>query len=135
MRVLLDTSGWIELLAGTERAGLFEPALKADRLLVPAIVRYEVGRYLLAHSDESRRTLALQALGKFEQIPLNSPIADQAAILGARHKLAMADALIYAVACLHEAELWTQDRHFENLPDVCFFEKKTSHSTELKTPS
>ncbi len=135
MRVLLDTSGWIELLAGTERAGLFEPALKADRLLVPAIVRYEVGRYLLAHSDESRRTLALQALGKFEQIPLNSPIADQAAILGARHKLAMADALIYAVACLHEAELWTQDRHFENLPDVRFFEKKTSHSTELKTPS
>lgn len=135
MRVLLDTSGWIELLAGTERAGLFEPALKADRLLVPAIVRYEVGRYLLAHSDESRRTLALQALGKFEQIPLNSPIADQAAILGARHKLAMADALIYAVACLHEVELWTQDRHFENLPDVRFFEKKTSHSTELKTPS
>ena len=135
MRVLLDTSGWIELLAGTERAGLFEPALKADRLIVPAIVRYEVGRYLLAHSDESLRTLALQALGKFEQIPLNSPIADQAAILGARHKLAMADALIYAVACLHEAELWTQDRHFENLPDVRFFEKKTSHSTELKTPS
>ena len=135
MRVLLDTSGWIELLAGTERAGLFEPALKVDRLLVPAIVRYEVGRYLLAHSDESRRTLALQALGKFEQIPLNSPIADQAATLGARHKLAMADALIYAVACLHEAELWTQDRHFENLPDVRFFEKKTRHSTELKTPS
>ena len=124
MRVLLDTSGWIELLAGTERGGLFEPALKADRLLVPAIVRYEVSRYLLAHSDESRRTLALQALGKFEQIPLDSAIADQAAILGARHKLAMADALIYSVVCLHQAELWTQDRHFENLPSVRFFEKK-----------
>jgi predicted nucleic acid-binding protein len=128
MRVLLDTSGWIELLAGTERGGLFEPALKADRLLVPAIVRYEMGRYLLAHSDESRRTLALQALSKFEQIPLDSAIADQAAILGVRHKLAMADALIYAVACIHQAELWTQDRHFENLPGVRFFEKKTSHS-------
>jgi predicted nucleic acid-binding protein len=128
MRVLLDTSGWIELLAGTERGGLFEPALKADRLLVPAIVRYEVGRYLLAHSDESRRALALQALSKFEQIPLDSAIADQAAILGVRHKLAMADSLIYAVACIHKAELWTQDRHFENLPGVRFFEKKTSHS-------
>lgn len=124
MKVLLDTSGWIELLAGTERGGLFEPALRADRLLVPAIVRYEVGRYLLAHSDESRCTLALQALGKFEQIPLDQVIADEAAVLGARHKLAMADSLIYAVACIHQAELWTQDRHFENLPGVRFFEKK-----------
>lgn len=126
MRVLLDTSCWIELLAGTERGDLFEPALKADRLLVPAIVRYEVGRYLLAHSDESRRTLALQALGKFEQIPIDARLADEAALLGARHKLALADSLIYAVACLHQAELWTQDRHFENLPGVRFFEKKTT---------
>jgi predicted nucleic acid-binding protein len=30
------------------------------------------------------------------------------------------------VACLHQAELWTQDRHFENLPGVRFFEKKTT---------
>jgi predicted nucleic acid-binding protein len=123
---LLDTSAWIELLAGTERGGLFEPALKSDRLLVPAIVRYEVGRYLLAHSDEARRMLALQALSKFEQIPIDARLADEAALLGARHKLAMADSLIYAVVCIHQAELWTQDRHFENLPGVRFFEKKTT---------
>jgi predicted nucleic acid-binding protein len=126
MRVLLDTSCWIELLGGSERADLYEPALKSDRLLVPGIVRYEVGRYLLVHADEARRMLALQALSKFEQIPLDSAIADQAAILGVRHKLAMADSLIYAVACIHQAELWTQDRHFENLPGVRFFEKKTT---------
>ncbi len=126
MSVLLDSSCWIELLAGTERGDLFEPALKADRLLVPAIVRYEVGRYLLSHSDESRRMLALQALSKFEQIPIDARLADEAAVLGARHKLALADSLIYAVARLHQAELWTQDRHFENLPVVRFFEKKTT---------
>jgi predicted nucleic acid-binding protein len=126
MRVLLDTSAWIELLAGTERGGLFEPALKSDRLLVPAIVRYEVGRYLLAHSDESRRILALQALSKFEQISIDARLADEAALLGARHKLAMSDSLIYAVVCIHQAELWTQDRHFENLPGVRFIEKKTT---------
>jgi predicted nucleic acid-binding protein len=55
MRVLLDTSCWIELLGGSERADLYEPALKADRLLVPGIVRYEVARYLLVHADEARR--------------------------------------------------------------------------------
>jgi predicted nucleic acid-binding protein len=126
MRVLLDTSCWIELLGGSERADLYEPALKADRLLVPGIVRYEVARYLLVHADEARRMLALQALSKFEQIPIDARLADEAAVLGARHKLAMADSLIYAVACLHQAELWTQDRHFENLPGVRFFEKKAA---------
>jgi predicted nucleic acid-binding protein len=128
VKVLLDTSGWIELLGGSERADLFEPALRADRLLVPAIVRYEVGRYLLVHADAARKTLALQALSKFEQIPIDARLADEAAILGARHTLALADALIYAVACLHGAELWTQDRHFEHLPGVRFFEKKSDRS-------
>ena len=126
MRVLLDTFCWIELLGGSERADLYEPALKADRLLVPGIVRYEVARYLLVHADEARRMLALQALSKFEQIPIDARLADEAAVLGARHKLALADSLIYAVVCIHQAELWTQDRHFENLPGVRFFEKKTT---------
>jgi len=130
MRVLLDTSGWIELLGGSERADLFESALSADPLIVPAIVRYEVGRYLLVHADEARKTLALQALSKFQQIPIDARIADAAAILGARHKLALADALIYAVACLHDAELWTQDSHFEHLPGVRFFEKKAALRTQ-----
>jgi predicted nucleic acid-binding protein len=123
VKVLLDSSGWIELLGGTERADLYEPALRAERLLVPAIVRYEVGRYLLVHADEVRRTLALQALSKFEQIPIDESIADAAPVVAVRHKLALADALIYAVACIHGAELWTQDRHFQKLPGVRFFEK------------
>jgi len=44
MRLVLDSSGWIELLTGSDWASLFEPALHAEQLLVPAIVRYEVGR-------------------------------------------------------------------------------------------
>jgi hypothetical protein len=47
--VVLDGSGWIELLAGSDRAHFFEPALQAKRLIVPSIVRYEVGRYVLSH--------------------------------------------------------------------------------------
>jgi predicted nucleic acid-binding protein len=37
--------------------------------------------------------------------------------------MAMADALIYSVARSQEAELWTQDSHFENLSGVRFFKK------------
>lgn len=123
MTVLLDSSGWIELLGGTKRADLFEPALKAERLIVPAIVRYEVGRYVLTHSGETGRELALRALSKFEQVPVDVHVADEASLLAAKYKMAMADALIFAAARLHEAELWTQDSHFESLPGVRFFKK------------
>jgi predicted nucleic acid-binding protein len=123
MTILLDSSGWIELLGGTKRADLFEPALKTERLIVPAIVRYEVGRYVLAHSGEVARELAIRAMAKFEQVAVDTAVADEASLLAAKHKMAMADALIYAVARAQEAELWTQDSHFEHLPGVRFFKK------------
>lgn len=123
MTILLDSSGWIELLGGTKRADLFEPALKAERLIVPAIVRYEVGRYVLAHSGEVAREMAIRAMAKFEQVAVDAAVADEASLLAAKHKMSMADALIYAMARAQEAELWTQDSHFENLPGVRFFKK------------
>jgi predicted nucleic acid-binding protein len=123
LNAVLDSSGWIELLAGTDRAPLFEPVLRVDRLLVPAIVRYEVGRYTLLHQGTAGRELALSALAKFEQIPLNDSLADAASELAHVHKLAMADALVYATAQTLEAQLWTQDKHFEHLPGVKFFLK------------
>jgi len=123
MTILLDSSGWIELLGGTKRADLFEPALRAERLIVPAIVRYEVGRYVLAHSGEVAREMAIRAMAKFEQVAVDAAVADEASLLAAKHKMAMADSLIYAVARAREAELWTQDSHFENLAAVRFFKK------------
>lgn len=123
MNIVLDSSGWIELLAGTDRAPLFEPTLRADRLIVPSIVRYEVGRYTLAHKGAEGRELALTALAKFEQVPVDDVVADVASELAHNHKLAMADALVYAVAQVADAELWTQDKHFERLPRVKFFPK------------
>ena len=123
MKVVLDSSGWIELLAGTSRAPLFEPALHVDRLVVPAIVRYEVGRYTFLHQGASGRELALTALSKFEQVPVDELLADAASELAYIHKLAMADALVYATARTLDTELWTQDKHFEHLPGVKFFLK------------
>lgn len=123
MKVVLDSSGWIELLAGTSRAPLFEPALHVDRLVVPAIVRYEVGRYTFLHQGASGRELALTALSKFEQVPVDELLADAASELAHIHKLAMADALVYATARTLDTELWTQDKHFEHLPGVKFFLK------------
>lgn len=123
MRVVLDSSGWIELLSGTDRAPLFEPALRADRLVVPSIVRYEVGRYVLVHRGMAGRERALTALAMFEQMPVDESVADLASQLAQAHRLAMADALVYGAAQTVDAELWTQDKHFEHLSGVKFFRK------------
>jgi len=123
LSVILDSSGWIELLAGSDRAHLFEPALRAGRLLVPSIVRYEVSHYALSHQGVSGRELALTALAKFEQVPVDEWVADTASELAEIHKLAMADALVYATAQIVSADLWTQDKDFEQLPNVQYFRK------------
>jgi predicted nucleic acid-binding protein len=39
------------------------------------------------------------------------------------HKLPMADSIIYATAEIYSADLYTQDKHFENLPRVRYFAK------------
>jgi len=61
--------------------------------LIPAIVRYAVGRYTLSHKGESGRELAMSALSKFDLVPVDAGISDSAVEIAHRHRLAMADAL------------------------------------------
>jgi predicted nucleic acid-binding protein len=121
--VVQDNSGWIALLSGSDRAQLYQPALRAERLIVPAVVRYEIGRYTLTHAGQRGHELALRSLSKFQQMPLNEEIADAAALIAHRHSLDMADSMVYASTLSAGAELWTQDRHFEKLDAVRYFPK------------
>ena len=91
--------------------------------MVPAIVRYEVGRYTLTQGDESAMELALRALSRFEFIPMDEKLADSAARLARQHKFSMADAFVFATSQSVQGELWTQDRHFATLPGVKYFRK------------
>lgn len=54
---------------------------------------------------------------------LDTATALSAAELSVRYKLATADAIVYATALAHDADLLTCDRHFENLPNVRFVPK------------
>jgi predicted nucleic acid-binding protein len=56
-------------------------------------------------------------------VPLDTETAVAATEIGATRKRATADAIIYATAQAHDATLLTCDRHFENLPDVCYLTK------------
>lgn len=48
-----------------------------------------------------------------------------AADLSLFHKLAFADAVIYASARKYDVELVTSDNHFEGLPGVSYLQKKS----------
>lgn len=60
-----------------------------------------------------------QCLGFQERvIPIDIPVAEFAARVGGERRLAMADAMIYAVARLNRARLVTADFHFSGLDGV-----------------
>jgi predicted nucleic acid-binding protein len=119
-RLVLDSSCWLEYLADTPRADLFAPAVEApERLVVPVLTVYEVVKKLMRESGEEAATAALALMQQSEVVEISLPLAMDAALNG----LPLADSLIYATARHHDAELWTQDAHFEGLAGVRYFPK------------
>ena len=118
--LVLDSSCWLEYLADTPRADLFAPAVEApERLVVPVLTVYEVVKKLMRESGEEAATAALALMQQSEVVEIGLPLAMDAALNG----LPLADSLIYATARHHDAELWTQDAHFEGLAGVRYFPK------------
>ena len=123
MRVV-DTSAWIEWVQATALGETLAPELpRNDEWIVPAIVHHELARWLAREmsAEESARLLAFMT--ELVVIPLTTDIATKAALFAARHKLAMADAIIYATAMDSGADLLTCDAHFANLPHVVYLAK------------
>ena len=119
-RLVLDSSCWLEYLADTPRADLFAPAVEApERLVVPVLTVYEVIKKLMRESGEEAATAALALMQQSEVVGIGLPLGMDAVLNG----LPLADSLIYATARHHDAELWTQDAHFEGLAGVRYFPK------------
>lgn len=58
--------------------------------------------------------------------PLDSKSALAAVEICSKHRLATADAIVYATALDYGADLLTCDSHFEGLPNVAFVAKATA---------
>jgi predicted nucleic acid-binding protein len=117
---VVDSSGWLEYLADSNRAPLFAPAIEdTENLLVPAIVLYEVFKKVLRERGENEALQVASVMQAVKLIPFDADLALEAA----RHPLPLADSVIYATALRHGATVWTQDEHFSGLPQVRFFPK------------
>ena len=116
---VIDSSGWIEYLQDTPRADLFAAAIEdRNHLLVPTIALFEVHRVLSRSLDAAlvNRCLDVMRLGRV--LDLTDARAVAAAQIAARHKLAMADAAMYAIAREFDATFWTQDADYQGLDGV-----------------
>jgi predicted nucleic acid-binding protein len=120
---LVDTSAWIEFLIGTPTGARLRPAMpEIEEWLVPTMVQLELAKWLMRNrADLLEPTIALSRICVVA--PMTMRIAVMAAEICVKHKLATADAVIYATAQEHGAELLTCDAHFRDLPGVILVEK------------
>jgi len=122
--IIIDTSLWLEFFAGTPLDDSIVNALSNnDELYVPTICLYEVKKKFLNDNDIVKAVTAIDIMKKGMVINIDSEIALLASDISKQHKLPMADSIIYATAVLWDAELYTQDKHFENLDRVHYFSK------------
>ncbi|MBS0557651.1 MAG: type II toxin-antitoxin system VapC family toxin [Proteobacteria bacterium] len=123
MRVI-DTSVWIEWLIGStlgKKLGREFP--DRAQCIVPTLVQLELSKWLARELDEDRADQIIAYTQKCVVVPLDTRIALHAADLHRQYKLATADAIVYATALEHDAELLTCDGHFQNLSGVVYFKK------------
>jgi predicted nucleic acid-binding protein len=123
MRVV-DTSVWVEWLTGSPLGRrLFKEIPDRAECIVPTIVQLELSKWLLREAGEDQADQVIAYTQKCIVVPLDTHIALLAAELHGRHKLATADAIVYATAQAQGAELLTCDAHFAKLPAVLYVKK------------
>ena len=121
---VVDSSGWIEYLLDTPRADLFADAIEnRSSLLVPVIALYEVHKLLSRTLPAHRVAACLDVMRLGRVLELTDRRAIAAADTALRHRLAMADAVMYSMAIEHGGSLWTQDADYQGLPSVHYFPK------------
>jgi predicted nucleic acid-binding protein len=121
---LVDSSAWIEWFidgAQAEELARMMPA-QADTL-VPTMVQHELRKWFLRERSEEIADEVIAFTELCTVVPLDTRLALEAAEVACRHKLASADAIIYATAREHGAELLTCDSHFKGLEGVVYIAK------------
>ena len=122
--ILVDTSAWIEWLIGSPTGEkLSEHLPEQAEWLVPTMVQLELAKWLTREVGEDKADQVIAFTQVCIVVPLDTEIALAAAEACREHKLATADAIIFATARSHGATVLTCDGHFEGLPGVTLIEK------------
>lgn len=122
--VIVDSCGWLEWFTGGPLADQYKQYLhNSEKLIVPTIIIYEVYKILKREAGEEKALLAIGYLKNLAIIPFDDTLALKSADLSVDHKLAMADAIIYATTLTHNCLLVTSDIDLKGLPSTKFIPK------------
>jgi toxin FitB len=116
---VVDSSAWLEYLAGGPNSAFFAGSIEnTTELIVPTISLYEVFKRIVQQRSENEalQVIAVMQQGKIAE--MDSRTALSAARISVDNKLPLADSVMLATARLNNAVLWTQDSHFEGIPNV-----------------
>ena len=120
---LVDTSAWIEWILGSPTGARLRPEIpEVESWLVPTMVQLELAKWLARNLERDADNIIAVSRNRIV-VPMTTRIALLAAEICANHKLATADAVIYATAQEYGADLLTCDAHFRDLPGVILVEK------------
>jgi predicted nucleic acid-binding protein len=123
--LVVDTSIWIEWLSESVLSKTLNKVFpQQSHCIVPTIVQLELAKWLVREVGEDQADQVLAYTQKCIVIPLDTRLALLAADLHRDHKLATADAIVYATARQLGVDLLTCDAHFKGLPSVLFYPKE-----------
>ena len=121
---LVDTCIWIEFTSNTATGQTYDSLLREpNKLMLSTMVVYELRKWLARHMEPEAADELMTAILTAHVVEPTASIALQAAELSKTYKLHAMDALIYATALEHDAELVTCDAHFKDLPGVDYTPK------------
>ena len=121
---IVDSSAWLAYLADEPAAEEFAAVIEdTATLVVPTICLLEVFKVVARQRGERD---ALQTAAVMQQgtvVDLDADLALLAARVAGKHRLPLADSIIYATALRFGGVLWTQDDDFRGLADVRYVPK------------
>ena len=121
---VVDSSGWIEFFLAGTNGPKFKPVIEQrSTLLVPVIALFEVHKVLSRKVPPAVVTQCLDVIRLGRVLEITDRRAVAAAGVAVKHRLAMADAMMYSLALELGATFWTQDVDYQGLPGVNYFAK------------
>ena len=122
--VIVDSCGWLEWFTDGKLADEYEKYLAdPDKLLMPAIVLYEVYKILKREVGEEKALFAVGYMNNSPVIPLDESLALAAADIALRERLAMADAIVVAAARANDCKVITSDLDLKDQTNVKYIPK------------
>lgn len=121
--ISVDSYGWIERFTNGPKADLYNQVIEKaapSEIVTSAIVLYEVYRKVKQTVNEQNALEAVAAISQTLISPLDQSISLEAADYSLMLGLHMADAIVYATARHHDAELYTSDENLKGQKGVSY---------------